>query len=96
MKLKNVGKSDRADKKLVATFTTDKGTEKKVHFGAKSYSDYTVHKDPKRRQSYLARHKPREDWSDPSTPGSLSKHILWGETTSLEENIKRFKKKFKL
>lgn len=96
MKLLNVRRSDSATKKMVATFETEKGTTKTVQFGAKGYSDYTVHKDPKRRQSYLARHKPRENWSDPTTAGSLSKHILWGETTSLKENIKRFKNKFKL
>ena len=95
MKLKNVKPSDRKDKKLVATFTTKSG-EKEVHFGAKSYSDYTIHKDPERRKRYLDRHRKNENWADPSTAGSLSSHLLWGKTTSLKKNIELFKKKFNL
>ena len=38
----------------------------------------------------------RENWDDYTSAGSLSKHILWGDTTSIEKNIKAFKKKFKL
>jgi hypothetical protein len=30
------------------------------------------------------------------TAGALAKHILWGATTSLRENIKLFKKRFNL
>jgi len=95
MKLKNVKPSDRKNKKLVATFATNSG-DKSVHFGAKNYSDYTIHKDPERRKRYLDRHRKREDWSDPDTAGSLAKHLLWGETTSLKKNIELFKKKFNL
>ena len=96
MKLLDVRKSDRSDKKLVAEFETEKGGTKKVHFGAKGYSDYTVHKDPKRRENYIARHKKNENWNDPTTAGSLSKHLLWGDSTSLQQNLKAFKKKFKI
>lgn len=94
MKLKNVRKSGKKDKKYVATFTN--GKEKEIHFGAKGYSDYTIHKDAERRKRYLQRHKANEDWSKPDTAGSLSKHLLWGETTSLKKNIEKFKKKFNL
>ena len=45
---------------------------------------------------YLRRHRARENWSVPDTAGSLSKHILWGDSTSRKENINKFKKKFKL
>jgi len=95
MKLKNVKPSDRKDKKLVATFTTN-GKEKEVHFGAKGYSDYTIHKDPERRKRYLDRHRKNESWDDPDTAGSLAKHLLWGQSTSLKKNIQEFKKKFNL
>ena len=37
-----------------------------------------------------------EDWNDPETRGALSRHILWGESTSLNENIRKFKSRFKL
>ena len=96
MKLLNVRKSNRSDKKLVAEFQTEKGGTKKVHFGAHGFSDYTVHRDNQRRKNYLARHKKNENWNDPTTPASLSRHLLWGESTSLQQNIKYFKQRFRL
>lgn len=54
---------------------------KTIRFGASGYSDYTKHKDPARKESYLARHRVREDWDNPMTAGSLSRYILWGEPT---------------
>ena len=30
---------------------------KKISFGAATYSDYTIHKDPERKERYIARHK---------------------------------------
>ena len=96
MKLKNVSKSPIKEKKLRATFIKPDGTEKTVDFGAKGYSDFTINKDLERREQYWKRHKVNEDWSKPDTAGSLSRHILWGETTSLKKNIQQFKKKFNL
>jgi len=89
-----ISKSDRSGKKYKAVFT-DRDTQKTIHFGSSLYEDMTQHKDPERRLNYLARHKAREDWSDPMTAGSLSRWILW-ETPSLQENIRIFKRKFNL
>jgi hypothetical protein len=50
---------------------------KTVDFGAKSYEDFTTHKDETRKQRYLARHAKREDWLDPYTAGFWSKWLLW-------------------
>ena len=94
MKLDSVKKSDRKGKKYVATFTN--GKTKAVHFGATGYEDFTTHKDPKRKELYLKRHKKNESWNEPTTAGSLSKHLLWGQSTSLKKNIQMFKKKFNL
>jgi hypothetical protein len=96
MKLKNVGKSPVKGKKLRATFIDKDGKERTTDFGAEGYSDYTVHKDTERRKRYLDRHRKNENWQDPMTAGSLSKHLLWGESTSLQKNIQQFKKKFNL
>ena len=71
-------------------------TERRVPFGAKGYFDYTQHKNPVRRANYLSRHKTRENWRDPQTAGSLSRYILWGDSTSLQENVRRFKHRFSL
>ena len=67
-----------------------------THFGLKGSSTYLDNKDDAKRSAYLKRHKANEQWNNPKTAGSLSKHILWGETTSLQANIKSFKKKFNL
>ena len=67
---------------------------KKLHFGAKGYSDFLIHKDDKRKELYIARHKKNEDWSK-INPGSLSRWILWNKPT-IQESIKDFEKKFNI
>ena len=90
-----ITKSDR-DKKFKAVFTTKDGKKKKtLHFGAKGMSDFTIHKDPNRKERYLARHKKNENWSVPDTPGSLSRWILWNKT-SFKESVKDYKRRFNL
>ena len=59
--------STRASKKFMAVFTLDSGRTRTVHFGAARASDYTQHRDPVRKQRYLARHTgtirlPRGRW----------------------------------
>jgi hypothetical protein len=83
-------------KKKTAIFYNKTGDKiKTIHFGAKGYSDYTIHKDPYRKLRYIQRHKTNENWKDPMTAGTLSRYILWGEPT-LRESIKKYKSKFKL
>jgi hypothetical protein len=71
------------------------GKLKTVSFGAKGYSDFTKHGDEARRKRYDDRHKGRENWNDPTTPGSLAKYILWNKPT-IKESVFHFKKRFKL
>ena len=78
--------------KWVAVF--DDG--KRVPFGAVGYQDYTQHGDKLRRANYLTRHRSRESWSNPKTAGSLSRWILWGDSTSLQTNLAAFKRRFSL
>ena len=87
--------SPRKEKKKMAIFYDKEGKTRKVHFGAKGYSDYTIHKDPERKQRYLNRHRTTEDWNKPMTAGSLSRYILWGEPT-LTASINKYKSKFNL
>jgi len=47
----------------------------------------------KKKKNYLARHRKREDWTDPKTPGALSRWILWNKP-SLDESIEHYVKKF--
>jgi hypothetical protein len=54
-------------------------TNKWIAFGQMGYEDYTKHKDPIRRRSYLARAtKMKGDWKDDKySPNNLSINILW-------------------
>jgi len=94
MKLLYILPSIRATKKLMAIFT-DGDDIKTVHFGAKGYEDYTIHKDKKRKEMYINRHNKNEDWNDPYTAGSLSRWILWNKPT-IEDSIKDYRKRFNL
>ena len=58
-------------------------------------SDFTKHRDEKRKQRYLDRHKARENWDDPKTVGALARWILWNKPT-IKESIKDYKKRFNL
>tara|TARA_R110001632_G_scaffold227862_1_gene362679 strand:+ start:2957 stop:3256 length:300 start_codon:yes stop_codon:yes gene_type:complete len=89
-----ISTSDR-DKKFKAVFYLDGDKKKTLHFGAKGMSDFTINKDPKRKENYLARHKVRENWKVPDTAGSLSRWILWNKP-SLKESLKDYKNRFKL
>ena len=66
-----------------------------ISFGAAGYSDYTLNKDPVRRQSYIKRHS-NEDWSRANllSPAWLSRYILW-EKPNLEEAIRNANQNYK-
>ena len=85
--------STRASKKLMAVFTLDNWRTRTVHFGAAGASDYTEHRDPVRKQRYLARHAPREDWDSPMTAGALSRWVLWNKET-LNDSIVDYMHRF--
>jgi hypothetical protein len=69
------------------------GVIKKIGFGAKGYSDYTIHQDPERKKRYIKRHQKNEDWTNPLTPGALSRWILWNKP-NLEDSLIDYLKKF--
>lgn len=86
-----IQKSKRKDKKFDAIIDG----KKTVSFGAKGYSDFTLHKNPERKQRYIDRHKSNENWNDPKTAGFYAKHILWNKETlqsSVADTNKRFPK----
>jgi hypothetical protein len=95
MKFKLIPATDKVHK-WVGIFIDDEGKETKVPFGQYGASDYTIHKNKLRRENYLNRHRPREDWNNPMTAGALSKMILWGNSTNLQTNVREFKDKFHL
>ena len=102
MKLLSIKPSERATKKYVATFCLCDGEtkccdkeRKRVHFGQKESSTYIDHKDDKKKDAYIARHKVNENFNNPLSSGSLARFILWNKTT-LSASISDFKKRFNL
>lgn len=91
MKLLEVKKSTRKNKKYMAVF--DNGTS--THFGLKGSSTYIDHNDDKKKDAYIARHKVNENWDDPKSAGALARYILWNKKT-LTDSIAHYKKKFNL
>ena len=89
--------STNPKKKLMAIFTNDDGKKiKTTHFGQDGADDYTITNDKEQRTRYRNRHKKDLDTNDYKKAGYLSYHILWGSSTSLQENIKKYKKRFNL
>ena len=85
-----ITKSKTKDKKYDAIIDG----KKTIHFGAKGYSDFTIHKDEERKDRYINRHKRTENWNDPKTAGFYAKNILWNKKSvkaSVEDTNKRFK-----
>lgn len=89
-----VEKSNRKYKRFVAIF--DDG--EKVHFGFKGGSTYIDHKDKEKRKNYIARHEVNEKkfYNDPKRPATLSRFILWGNATNLDQAVKEYNQKFNL
>ena len=74
----DIKQSERKHKKLAV-----KVENKWVHFGDDRYSDYTKHKDDKRKNNYQARHKGilKKDGTraidDKNSAAFWSYHLLW-------------------
>lgn len=96
VKLISITPSTKADKKLMAKFETDAGRTKTVHFGAKGMDDYTKTHDKDQRTRYRTRHAKDLTTRDPTKAGFLSYYILWGDSTSLQQNISSYKSRFHL
>ena len=85
-----ISQSDKPNKKIEARIDG----RKSIHFGAKGMSDFTIHKDPERKQRYLQRHKGMgEDWSNPLTAGFYATNILWNKPT-ITESIRDTNRRF--
>ena len=87
-----IKKSKKYDKKLDAVIDG----KKSISFGAKGYSDYTIHKDPERKERYINRHKDKEKWglSGIETAVFYAKKILWNKPT-IKESVKDLNNKYK-
>ena len=91
-----IKKSDNPNKKLMTIFQKENGRSKKTYFGQAGADDYTITKDKEQRSRYRSRHKKDLLTGDFTRAGFLSWYILWGDSTSRRENIKSYKRRFKL
>tara|TARA_R100000664_G_C2759144_1_gene148642 strand:+ start:5727 stop:6035 length:309 start_codon:yes stop_codon:yes gene_type:complete len=94
----DIKKTTKPKKKMEAVFKDKDGkVVKTTYFGAKGYSDYTIHKDKERRERYRKRHaKDVKGVKDFTTAGHLSMDVLWGDSSNLKTAINDYKKKYKL
>ena len=92
--------STAKNKKFTAVFSHDKdGKRVKIktsQFGDSRYEDYNQHRDKSRRKLYRDRHAKDLKKGTYMSPGFLSYYLLWGDSSSLNTNIKKYKLKFKL
>lgn len=95
-KLLKVVKSPKSEKKWRAVFTSDSGREKNVDFGARNMDDYTLTGDKEARNRYRTRHKKDLETGDPTRAGFLSYYILWGDSTSFDQNLASYRRRFGL
>lgn len=101
MRFVSLTDSDRAGKKLKIVF--ERGNPSVVggrnpltiHFGSKGSSTYLDSKDKTKRANYIARHRIREDWTKVNA-GSLSRFLLWGDSTDLQTNLNSYLKRFNI
>lgn len=87
-------KSPLPKKKFRAIFV---GNGKHVDFGARGYSDYTIHRDASRMKRYLERHRRMgENWtfSGRYSAGFWSRWLLWSRP-SIESAIDLVAKRLK-
>ena len=96
IKLISITKLKSDKKKYVAKFEITKKngkvSRKTVKFGASGMSDFTIHKDKKRRERYIARHKKDLRTNDPVRAGYLSMYILWNKP-SFAASLKDYKRR---
>ena len=95
MKLESITRVS-GKKEFKAVFRKSDGKTKTTQFGTSSNFVLNKNKTLDDRKNYIARHKDNEDFNNPTSAGSLSRHLLWGDSRSLQKNINNFKKKFKI
>jgi len=89
----------KTGKRFTAIFRLHKGGKviKITHFGQRNPKNtYIDHGDKEKRKNFRARHKSDLETKDFKRAGYLSYFLLWGNHTTLKENLKDYKKKFNL
>ena len=91
VRLVKVIQSPKPGKKLRAIFERDNGRQFVRDFGASGMDDYTRTHDKDQRARYRERHQKDLATGDPTRAGYLAMEILWGPSTSVQENIRAYR-----
>ena len=94
-----VTETPKAKSAYKAVFSWPDGHTRTIAFGTRSNYVRTKQKTAADRAAYIKRHaapKSRQNHNNPFTAGALSRHLLWGESRSLDTNLAAFKDKFQL
>lgn len=83
-------KAHNPAKKWRAVFNDGTHTE----FGATGYDDFTKTKNIDQRTRYRIRHHKDLKTGNPKKAGFLSYYLLWGNSTSLAQNVKEYNQRF--
>jgi hypothetical protein len=91
--------SDKPEKKYFVEVEGSSGRRKRIYFGDSHAKDYTLFSGLEReehKRRYLERHRKHEDWTSTGveTAGFWSRWILWGDTPSVQTNLKRTLSRF--
>lgn len=66
----------------------------KTRFGAFGMDDYTITGDKDQRARFRARTANQLRTNDPKRAGYLSRFILWGDSTSIGQNVRDYNRRF--
>tara|TARA_R110000824_G_scaffold101879_2_gene241889 strand:- start:303 stop:605 length:303 start_codon:yes stop_codon:yes gene_type:complete len=83
-------KSDRKGKRFVIIMET---RGHKHHFGSDVGKTYIDGRTDRERDAWIARHRNDKGWDNRHSGIYYSRHLLWGESRDLKENIKTLEKK---
>ena len=83
-------KSDRKGKRFVIIMET---RGHKHHFGSDVGKTYIDGRTDRERDAWIARHRNDKGWDNHHSGIYYSRHLLWGESRDLKENIKTLEKK---
>jgi hypothetical protein len=86
-----ISKSTNPKKKYMARIDN-----KTTHFGQAGASDFTINKDEKRKENYIARHSKENNnsISNVASAGFLARNLLWNKP-SISQSINSLNKKYK-
>jgi len=83
-------KSNRKGKRFVMIMQS---LNHRHHFGSDVGKTFIDHGDEKKKSAWIARHKQDKGWNNKHSGIYFSRHLLWGDSKNLNENIKSLEKK---